>query len=255
MGGDQNADKNTCIRFKYYWKEIQLKKLCLSRRQLSWHVSGLRPWLCLSQHSVRGLWCRIMQIQFGDEMKPGGITNMTDGRIKILTGWVTALKLTRRIMVKLQFSLFKTINSCSTEIGLELARCTFNGTIESLLQFKVSQQYHITTLKCSRYWCQKIKTSVHARYQPFFNLHRSENIRISQASLRGSTFQKGYSSKTSWREDAGCVQNLPDWKSKWGIEKRKSEGEHRKSSWIEKSSNQPLLGVSSKSRGGANMES
>lgn len=49
--------------------------------------------------SVSGLYCRIMQIQFEDETKPQGITNMTDDRIKILTGWVTVLKLTRRIMV------------------------------------------------------------------------------------------------------------------------------------------------------------
>lgn len=33
-------------------------------------------------------------------MKLGGISNMTDDRINILTGWVTVLKLTRRIMVK-----------------------------------------------------------------------------------------------------------------------------------------------------------
>lgn len=69
-----------------------------------------------------------MQIQFEDEMKPGGITNMTDDRIKLLTGWVTMLKLTRSIMVK-PYILDKEIKSYSTAIDLNLEGRILNSTV------------------------------------------------------------------------------------------------------------------------------
>jgi hypothetical protein len=75
-------------------------KLCQRRRQSLQHASGIHTCFCPIQHSVSDLWCRIMQTQSGEEMKPGRTSNMTDDRIKILTGWVTVLKLISRIMVK-----------------------------------------------------------------------------------------------------------------------------------------------------------
>lgn len=62
-------------------------------------------------------------------MKPGGITNMTDDRIKLLTGWVTVLKLTRSIMVKPYILGKKKINSYSTAIDLNLEGRILNGTV------------------------------------------------------------------------------------------------------------------------------